>query len=121
LSKTRENEVGALWERQKQDGSTYYTGTIGGQKVVVWRNTYKQPGESSPDWRVYRDTREPQQQPAQRERGFAASEGEARRLRRELERQGYDVERATVDRGPKGGRSRDELDDDIPFSAETRV
>lgn len=45
------NELGALWENQSARGP-YMTGTINGQKVVVFRNTHKQPGEKSPDWRV---------------------------------------------------------------------
>lgn len=44
------NEIGALWEQQSAKG-TYMTGTIGGVKVVVFRNG-KKTGEKSPDWRV---------------------------------------------------------------------
>lgn len=44
------NELGALWEKESSRG-TYMTGTINGQKVVVFRNG-KKNSDKSPDWRV---------------------------------------------------------------------
>ncbi len=45
------NEIGALWVKTGAKGE-YLTGTVNGEKVVVFKNSYKQPGEKSPDWRV---------------------------------------------------------------------
>ena len=45
------DELGALWESTSQRG-TYMTGTILGQKVVLFRNDRKAPGSKEPDWRV---------------------------------------------------------------------
>lgn len=44
------DELGALWEKSGSKGP-YMTGTILGQRVVVFKNTDKR-GEKSPDWRV---------------------------------------------------------------------
>jgi hypothetical protein len=78
-----------------------------GWRVALFEND-RRDNDKAPTHRIVLLPPREQQQPAQG-------------VRRELEWQGYDVERASVERGPKGGRSRDELDDDIPFSAEWRV
>jgi hypothetical protein len=44
------NELGALWEKVGAKGP-YMTGTIGGERVVVFKNGNKN-SEKSPDWRV---------------------------------------------------------------------
>lgn len=44
------NEIGALWEKDGPRGK-YFTGTIDGQRVVVFRNGNKR-SEKAPDWRV---------------------------------------------------------------------
>ena len=51
------NELGALWEKKGKRG-TYFTGKIGDQAVVVFRNEHKKEGSKAPDWRVLK----PQQQ-----------------------------------------------------------
>lgn len=45
------DEIGALWEKSGQKGP-YMTGTINGQAVVVFRNTFKTEGSQQPDWRI---------------------------------------------------------------------
>ncbi len=45
------NEVGALWFKEAH-GKTYMTGTIHGEEVVIFQNTFKTPGSKQPDWRV---------------------------------------------------------------------
>lgn len=45
------DELGALWIKQSQRGE-FMTGTVNGQPVVVFRNTYKTEGSNAPDWRV---------------------------------------------------------------------
>lgn len=49
-------DIGALWVKTSKAGKTYLSGTIQGQRVVVFRNERKQEGERTPDWRVYPDT-----------------------------------------------------------------
>ena len=56
------NEIGALWEKTGKKGA-YMTGTINGERVVVFKNTNKR-GEKSPDWRVLKSVpREPAAEP----------------------------------------------------------
>ena len=45
-----EAEIGALWEKAGAKGP-YMTGTVNGERVVVFKNANKR-GEKSPDWRV---------------------------------------------------------------------
>lgn len=48
-------ELGALWVNVKQsDGSKYLTGAINGEKVIVFKNKYKDENEKAPDFRVYK-------------------------------------------------------------------
>lgn len=44
------NELGALWEKSGAKGP-YMTGTIGGERVVVFKNGNKH-SDKAPDWRV---------------------------------------------------------------------
>lgn len=47
------NEIGALWSKTGARGE-YFTGTINGEPVVVFRNDRKLEGSKAPDWRVLR-------------------------------------------------------------------
>ena len=53
----RASEVGALWVRSGRNGE-FLSGkvTVNGTEieVVVFKNDKKQPGERSPDWRMYK-------------------------------------------------------------------
>ena len=55
----KKESIGALWLNESQAGKKYMSGTItiGGvtQKVVVFRNTYKEEPKH-PDYRVYEST-----------------------------------------------------------------
>lgn len=50
--KKNEDELGALWMRHGSKGE-YMTGTINGEKVVVFPNSRK-GNDKAPDWRVLR-------------------------------------------------------------------
>lgn len=80
------NEIGALWTKQTKHGHDYYSGTINGVRVVVFKNTKKQ-SEKSPDWRVLKS--EPQQQqvsaPAPRQSQQSARSDEPDTWRAETE------------------------------------
>jgi uncharacterized protein (DUF736 family) len=72
MAMDRESELGGLWLKESQKGDKFMSGklTIDGQpvEVVVFKNKHKQPGERSPDYRVYRsqprDGAPPQRRPS---------------------------------------------------------
>jgi uncharacterized protein (DUF736 family) len=45
------DEIGALWSKSGARGE-YFTGTVNGQAVVVFRNDRKADGSKAPDWRI---------------------------------------------------------------------
>lgn len=47
------NELGCLWEKTSSRG-TYFTGTINGQPIVVFKNGHKTAGSKAPDWHIYK-------------------------------------------------------------------
>ena len=53
---TEKKDIGALWQKVSKQGKTYLSGTINGQRVVVFKNERKQDGERTPDWRIYPET-----------------------------------------------------------------
>ncbi len=54
----RDSELGGLWLKTSNSGKKYMSGkfTINGEtvEVVVFKNERKQPGERTPDYRVYK-------------------------------------------------------------------
>jgi len=62
MSNTNEEkkDIGALWARTSKAGATFLSGkiTVDGQEVeiIAFKNTYKKPGDKTPDWRVYPST-----------------------------------------------------------------
>jgi uncharacterized protein (DUF736 family) len=67
---SRDQEAGALWLKKSKAGNDFLSGYILGENkerinVVVFKNTYKKPGESSPDYRVYLSENKSQTTPAQ--------------------------------------------------------
>jgi len=44
--------IGSLWLSQTKGGDTYMSGNINGQKIVVFKNKYKEAGDSKPDYRI---------------------------------------------------------------------
>lgn len=57
------DELGALWEKSGAKGP-YMTGTIGGVKVVLFKNGNKS-SEKQPDWRVLKSKPREDAAPAQ--------------------------------------------------------
>lgn len=55
------NELGCLWEKQGKHG-TYFTGKIGDQAVVVFKNGNKREGSKAPDWRVMKPVKQDREQ-----------------------------------------------------------
>lgn len=45
-------EVGCAWENTSKAGDTYLSGKLN-MKLLLFRNKYKEPGSSQPDFRIY--------------------------------------------------------------------
>jgi hypothetical protein len=56
---TKEDELGALWQRTSGGGVEYFSGKIGDQDVVIFKNKSDNP--KAPSHIVYRS--QPRQQP----------------------------------------------------------
>lgn len=61
MSERDPNELGALWEKQGRKG-TYFTGMIGAQPVVVFKNDRKREGSNAPDWRILKPQKQDRDQ-----------------------------------------------------------
>ena len=48
----KQDEIGALWQRQTKTGRPYFTGKVNGQDVVIFENTSTQ-NPKAPHFRVY--------------------------------------------------------------------
>ena len=57
-----------LWANKAKDGSTYYSGSLGAAKLVIFKNGFKREGSKDPDLIVYLapkpDKDEPKEKPA---------------------------------------------------------
>jgi hypothetical protein len=43
-----------LWVNESKDGkTTYFGGSLGGAKVLIYRNTFKKEGSNEPDYNLY--------------------------------------------------------------------
>ena len=54
----KEKEMGALWLKKSKAGNNFMSGYITDeegerQNIVIFKNNFKQPGELSPDYRIY--------------------------------------------------------------------
>lgn len=49
-----DRELGALWVHTKPDGTKYLTGSINKEKIIIFKNKYKEENERAPDFRVYK-------------------------------------------------------------------
>ena len=55
---SKEKEMGALWLKKSKAGNNFMSGYVVDeagerQNIVVFKNNFKQPGELSPDYRIY--------------------------------------------------------------------
>lgn len=50
MSEQNPDEIGALWQKSSARGD-YFTGTVNGQRIVVFANTRKS-SDKQPDWRI---------------------------------------------------------------------
>jgi uncharacterized protein (DUF736 family) len=109
MAMDRDSELGGLWLKTSNAGNKFMSGklTINGEliEVVIFKNTFKQEGERTPDYRVYRSQPRDGAPPP---------------------RQEYQAPRQEQQPGPRahpqqhtsgGGIRRDDydLDDSIPF------
>lgn len=49
-----DRELGALWVHTKPDGTKYLTGSVNKEKIIIFKNKYKEENERAPDFRVYK-------------------------------------------------------------------
>lgn len=50
-----DREIGALWVNVKNGSNDkYLTGQINGEKVILFKNKYKDENPKAPDFRIYR-------------------------------------------------------------------
>ena len=63
-----------MWENTDKRGNKYLSGNLGGIRVLIFKNTYKQ-GEREPDYRLYIAKRQ-QQEGASYSANTQASSGE---------------------------------------------
>lgn len=50
-----DREIGALWVNAKQGSNEkYLTGQINGEKVIMFKNKYKDDNPKAPDFRIYK-------------------------------------------------------------------
>lgn len=46
------NKLGALWQKKDKNGQTYFSGKVGDNSVVVFKNKNKN-ADKHPDWIIY--------------------------------------------------------------------
>ena len=90
------DELGALWDKTSGRGAQFMSGKLklpDGQEyeVVVFRNSHKQEGERTPDWRIYKSAPREGSAPAPQQSG------------------------PHPQRGGSGRSVREDLSDDIPW------
>ena len=49
-----DRELGALWVHVKPDGTKYLTGSVNKEKIIIFKNKYKEENERAPDFRIYK-------------------------------------------------------------------
>ena len=49
-----DRELGALWVHTKPDGTKYLTGSVNKEKIIIFKNKYKEENERAPDFRGYK-------------------------------------------------------------------
>ncbi len=52
----QKKDIGGLWKQTSKSGMPYLSGTVNGQRIVVFPNSKKQDGEKTPDYRIYEQT-----------------------------------------------------------------
>lgn len=68
-----DRELGALWVNVNAGGDKYLTGHINKEKVIVFKNKFKDENAKAPDFRVYK----------QKELGAPSSPGEVEKKEEE--------------------------------------
>lgn len=54
-------KVTGLWEGQDRNGNKTLSGNMGGVRVVIFTNTYKEAGDNKPDMEMYFTKNEPKE------------------------------------------------------------
>ena len=46
-------KIASFWENKDKNGNTYLNGYLNGCPLVIFKDTYKQPGDKRPDYNAY--------------------------------------------------------------------
>jgi hypothetical protein len=46
-------KAGGLWKSTDSNGNDMFSGSMGGVRVLVFTNTYKEDGDNKPDFQMY--------------------------------------------------------------------
>lgn len=71
---SKQQEAGAAWKKtiKTKNGEVEILSiTIGDKRYTAWPNTFKKPGEKTPDYRLQEDNYQPKAEPA---KSFAGQE-----------------------------------------------
>ena len=44
--------AGGLWKQESSNGDDYLSGSMGGIRILVFKNNKKEPGSTQPDYRL---------------------------------------------------------------------
>lgn len=49
----KKKAIGGLWLNQSKGGKKYMSGSINGQKIVMFKNDFKEEGSKAPDYKIF--------------------------------------------------------------------
>lgn len=56
-------KASGIWQNKDKSGNTYLSGSMGGLRIVILRNTFKEEGSNEPDWNMYFEENKPKETP----------------------------------------------------------
>ena len=45
--------LSGLWLNKTQNGDSYFSGSLGSAKLLIFKNTFKEEGSNQPDYNLY--------------------------------------------------------------------
>ncbi len=48
-------KVSGLWLNEGKDKQKYFSGSMGGVRILIFKNTFKKEGSNEPDYQMYFD------------------------------------------------------------------
>jgi hypothetical protein len=56
MSEEKKKAIGGLWLNEGKNGKKYMSGSVNGQKIIIFKNDFKQEGDKSPDYKIFEST-----------------------------------------------------------------